>query len=419
MPSYLARLDTWRPAAWTDLDENVRGAIRQGMLRPPADPHDRAGRGGGLGALFHRGPSEAELVHALCGPDGRIREAALGQAADRPALLPLVAIRATDWAAPVRERALAVLAAALPSADAGTLAATAPVILRIRGRLRGAEGAALLEEWLRTATPDVLTALFTHRDRTTRRLALRIGVERSLFTPRELARTASADPDPAVRDTAADAAAAADAPEETLGLLLTARTGRVRAAGVTALRRAGRHAEAEPYLYDRSGTVRACARWVLRQDGVAPLALYRAACAEPVTMPDRAPLGLAECGERAVDLPVLWALTGHPRPLARSSAVAGLRAFEVTDLPRLLALLDDPAPGVVREAARTLSPWAHRLPERELLGRTGPDRLPHVRIRALRLLRDHGSWAYEETARRLAEDPDPVVRYRTHLALGR
>ncbi|MGO4634749.1 hypothetical protein AB4225_28060 [Streptomyces sp. 2RAF24] len=276
------------------------------------------------------------------------------------------------------------------------------------------------------------------RDRTTRRLALRIGVERHrsrdpadpgaparrrgrgpcLFTPRELAQMASVDPDPAVQDTAADAAAAADDPEETLGPLLAARTGRVRAAGGTALRRAGRHAEAEPYLYDRSGTVRACARWVLRQDGVDPLALYRAACADPATMPDRAPLGIAECGERAVDLPVLWALTGHPRPLARSSAVAGLRAFEVTDFPRLLALLDDPAPGVVREAARTLAPWADRLPEHELLGRTGPGRLPHVRIRALRLLRDHGSWAYEETVRRLSGDADPVVRYQARRALG-
>ncbi|MEV0448691.1 hypothetical protein [Streptomyces sp. NPDC050600] len=175
------------------------------------------------------------------------------------------------------------------------------------------------------------------RDRTTRRLALRIGVERCLFTPRELAQMASVDPDPAVQDTAADAAAAADAPEETLGPLLAARTGRVRAAGVTALRRAGRHAEAEPYLYDRSGTVRACARWVLRQDGVDPLALYRAACADPATMPDRAPLGIAECGERAVDLPVL---------------------------------------------------------------------------------RDHGSWAYEETVRRLSGDADPVVRYQARRTLG-
>ncbi|KKZ70230.1 hypothetical protein VO63_30135 [Streptomyces showdoensis] len=419
-------LDVTSATAWTDLDEQIRRAVGWGAVERPEHPWlGPVGTGGSSGwrALLGRTatattPDETRLALALCDPSGVIREAALAHAAGRPAVLPLVAVRATDWAAPVRDRARAVLADALPSADAATLAATAPVLLRIRGRLRGAEGAALLEERLRTAPAEVLTPLFLHRDRATRRLALRVAMERALFEPRELARIAAADPDQAVRSSAATAAVAADAPDETLGPLLGARTGPVRAAGVTALRRAGRHAEAEPFLHDRSGTVRACARWVLRQGGADPVALYRAACADPQTMPDRAPLGLAECGERAVDLPVLWALTGHPRPLARSSAVAGLRALDVADLTRLLPLLDDPAPGVVRETAKALAPWADRLPERELLDRTGPGRPPHVRIRALRLLRDNGSWTYAETARRLAEDPDPVLRYQVRRSLG-
>ncbi|MER8043965.1 hypothetical protein [Streptomyces sp. NPDC094032] len=410
----------WRPEVWTELDEGVRAAARWGTWRP-GNRHDwlTGGQPGGPRALFSRTPSEAELVRALCDPDGRVREAALAHAADRPALLPLVAVRATDWAAPVRARARAVLAGVLPSADAATLALVAPVILRVGGRLRGGEGTVLLEERLRAAPAEVLAPLFPHRDRATRRLALAVAFARRLLVPEELARFATADPDPVVRDRAADAVVAAGAPDGTLGLLLGARSGRIRAAGVTALRGAGRHVEAEPYLYDRSGMVRACARYVLRQGGADPLALYRAACAEPSAVPDRAPLGLAECGERAVDLPALWALTGHPRPLVRSSAVAGLRALEVADHARLLPLLDDPAPGVVRETAKTLSAWADRLPEHELLDRTGPGRPPHVRVRALRLLREHGSGAYEETARRLAEDPDPEVRYRVGRELGR
>ncbi|MEU8620403.1 hypothetical protein [Streptomyces sp. NPDC048623] len=403
-------VDVGRPGAWLALDERIRSvyewpglafpahkwlakSVRPTVLRDlPGDP----------------APTEAELVLALCDGDGRIREAALPHAAQRPAVLPLVAVRTTDWVPAVRDRALAVLTEALPRADARTLAVTAPVILRLRDRVRGGRATDLLQELLRDAPPAALTALLLNRDRLTRRIALGLAVERGLLSPTELAHLAAYDEDVAVQDRAANAALAAGVPDETLPLLLGARTGAVRSAGVTALRKAGRAAEAEPYLYDRSGLVRACARWVLRQDGRDPLALYRAACADPAAVPRRAPLGLAECGDRKRDMEVLWDLTGHPDPLVRASAVAGLRLFEVADFARLLPLLDDPAPGVVREAARALLPWAHRLPEEELVRRTGPDRPLHVRVRALRLLRELGSVAYEETARRLAGDPDPA-----------
>ncbi|MFE0649891.1 hypothetical protein ACFVZH_15045 [Streptomyces sp. NPDC059534] len=47
--------------------------------------------------------------------------------------------------------------------------------------------------------------------------------------------------------------------------------------------------------------MRACARWVLRQAGSDPVPLYRAACAAGDSVPSDAPLGLAECGDRAQD----------------------------------------------------------------------------------------------------------------------
>ncbi|MET9955982.1 hypothetical protein ABZ135_31175 [Streptomyces sp. NPDC006339] len=417
----LARvLDVTRPEAWTALDEGIRIAIGYGEIERPAHPWLSTSRlPGALRAMSRApAPTEARLALALCDPSGLIREAALPHAAEHLGALPLVAVRTTDWAVPVRDRARAVLAEALPRADAATLAVTASVILRIRRRLRGDAAVGLLRDVVHAAPAATVRALLLSPDRATRRFAFGLAVERGLLTPTELARTAAYDNDVAVQDTAATAALAAGVPDDTLPVLLAARSGRVRSAGVTALRKAGRAAEAEAFLHDRSGMVRACARWVLRQDGRDPVALYRAACADLETVPDRAPLGLAECGDRKGDTEVLWGLTGHPRATVRASAVAGLRVFEVVDHARLLRLLDDPAPGVVREAARALLPWANRLPEEELLRRTGPDRPLHVRVRALRLLREHGTGAYEEAARRLVEDPDPVARLRFRRALG-
>lgn len=164
----------------------------------------------------------------------------------------------------------------------------------------------------------------------------------------------------------------------------------MRAAGVTALRAAGRADEAEPFLYDRSALVRACARWVLRQTGTDPLPLYRAACAAGDAVPLDAPLGLAECGDRAADADALWALTGHARPRVRASAVAGLRVldavrFDAAGFERLAPLLNDDSPRVARAAALALAPWADHLPVGALLPpegefaceATAPDRAGH------------------------------------------
>ncbi|MFJ2722225.1 hypothetical protein [Streptomyces sp. NPDC087437] len=124
----------------------------------------------------------------------------------------------------------------------------------------------------------------------------------------------------------------------------------MRAIGVTALRRAGRPTRAEEFLADRAALVRACARYVLRQHGIDPLPWYRRRCCEPgdAALPPGAAIGLAECGQRT-DAALLWPLLTHPTPGVRARAVAGLRALDVTDTRRLLPLLDDAAPGVVRE----------------------------------------------------------------------
>ncbi|MFB7396567.1 hypothetical protein [Streptomyces sp. NPDC056191] len=351
--------------AWTALDEEIRSALRYGGP-PPAPIWFPDGDGTGR-------PGVEQLAVALCGPDGRIREAALAYAGDTPALLPLVVIRCADWAGPVRERARAVLRAELSGPDSRpseTLGALAPVVLRVAGRRHGDAARELLVQVLREGPEAGVTALRASRDRRVRRLAHRIAVDRGLLSPAQLAATAVAvaDPDVVVQDLCADAVlAAVGADDGTAGgapltRLLGARQGWIRAAGVTGLRKAGRAEEAEPFLYDRSALVRACARWVLRQTGTEPLPLYRAACAAGDGMPDHAPTGLAECGDRATDAPVLWEFTGDERPRVRAAAVAGLRVLDAVRPGRLAPLLDDSSPRVVRETRKALRPWADHFP---------------------------------------------------------
>ncbi|MFI9003336.1 hypothetical protein [Streptomyces sp. NPDC053541] len=415
-------IEAWRPAAWLELDRRIRSAIGQGEIERPAHPWTSTNRlpGALRAALRAPAPTEAGLALALCDPSGLIRQAALPHAARRPAVLPLVAVRTTDWVPAVRDRAREILTAALPGADGRTLGVTVPVLLQLRRRTRGDAAGTLLDETLRAAPDESLTALLRNRDRATRRLAVGIALERGLLTPAELAKTATYDNDIAVQDMAATAALAAGVPDETLPLLLAARPSRVRAAGITALHGAGRTDEAEPFLYDRSGLVRACARWVLRQAGRDPLALYRAACADPSTVPGWAPYGLAECGDRDdADIPVLRALTAHPVARVRASAVAGLRILEPQEWRGVLPLLDDPSAAVAREVENTLVDHAYRIPEEDMLTRAAPDRPYRQRAAALRVLSARYGTARLRCALRMLDDPDPRLRARAVTVICR
>lgn len=369
-----------RPAP--TLLDRLRGAARSRTAPPPPPPPAPAP------------PPAPPPAIALCHADGRIREAALEEARTAVELRPLLAVRCSDWVGPVRERAR-VLLAELPGS---ALLPLAELILLLSRRSRGGFARSLLERALREGPAADVVALMAHQDRATYRLAHRIAVERGLLTPAELAATAATCGDVTLQDLCAEAAVAAvaAAPGEApraggeaaavLDRLLTARAPRVRAAGVTALRRAGRHGAAEPFLADRSAVVRACARYVLRQGGVDPLPLYRALCADPAAYPGAA-AGLGECGERATDAGTLWALAGHPLPAVRLHAVTGLRALEAVVRERLTPLLDDPSPAVVRAATRALLPEAAGIPAALLRERTGPDRARAVRVAAERLLR--------------------------------
>ncbi|MET8883315.1 hypothetical protein [Streptomyces rubiginosohelvolus] len=384
---------------WLAFDADVRELHDRPWLLPrPAEEPERPARTlldrlrgrAGAGASPPAAPPVPDApAIALCHPDGRVREAALVAVRSAPELRPLLVVRCADWVAPVRAKARAALAE-LPG-DA--LFSSAELILRLSRRARGDFALTLLEDALREGPAAEVLALTARPDRATYRLAYRIAVERGLLTPMELATTAATCGDVTLQDLCAEAAVRPGATPHldaaaVLDRLLTARAPRVRAAGVTALRRAGRHGDAEPFLVDRSGVVRACARYVLRQGGVDPLPVYRGLCAEPAAHPAAA--GLGECGDRATDAGTLWALLGHPLPSVRVHAIGGLRALDVVERERLTPLLDDPSPAVVRAATRALLPDAAGIPEHLLRERSAPERPRAVRVAADRLLRAAG-----------------------------
>ncbi|MFG3155441.1 hypothetical protein ACGF7W_25765 [Streptomyces sp. NPDC048219] len=399
-------LDVTDPGDWLALDAGVREVA---WYRSPSLPE-----------WEHSAPlpadparlDESRLALALCHRDGRIRQAALPRAAHRPGLLPLLVIRCTDWAGPVRAHARHLLRETL---DADAAVGLAPLILRVGRRDRGAFGVELLQDVLRRTSHERLAALLASPDRAVRRFAYRHAVTGRLLRPAELARAAAQDDDTVVQDLCATAALTAlpdaEAYEDVLAPLLTARNPRTRSAGVTALRRAGRPEQAEGYLADRSALVRACARYVVRQHGGDPAAWYRQRCTPPghPDVPPGAVIGLAECGDCA-DAGLLRPLLEHPAAGVRARAVAGLRALDRAPVERLRPLLDDPAAGVVRETALALLPSARELPADWLLERTGTERPRHVRLAAFRLLVAREGVVALRAAVGLLEDPDVKLR---------
>lgn len=415
-------LDAGDPLAWLGLDAGVRDWLPSlpprlwPQLLSPLTEVD--GPRPSLAAL-----PESRLALALCHPDGRVREAALGQAVRCPGLWPLVVVRTADWVLPVRERAREVLRTVL---DLDAAVRLAPLILLGARRDRGVFAVALLDEVLRGSPPERLAPLLTDPDRAVRRYAYRLAVDEGHLSPAGLARAAARDTDPVVQNLCAEAAAAAipegdvngGADGGVLDALLGARGPRVRSAGVTALRRAGQGERAEEFLADRSGLVRACARYVVRQTGGDPRAWYRHRCARPgdPALSPGAVAGLAECGERA-DAELLWPLLDHPAPGVRARAVAGLRTLDVTDVRRLRALLDDPEPGVVREVTPALLPFARSLDTDRLAERLGDGSPRHARVAAFRLLDAYGGLVRLRAAVALLDDPDVRLRHRAEQSV--
>lgn len=344
-----------------------------------------------------------------------MRAAALNAPRPRPELL---AVRCADWVPAVRELARRRLAEALEQAPGPLLLRLTPLVL-VLGRRE--QGAWALERFTRLllGDPAALAGLRHSAHPPTRRLAARLSVEAGHCDVRERARLAAAERDPATARLWAEAATAAlaaggpdgEEADAAVDALLGGRVPIVRAAGVTALRGAGRAAEATGHLTDRSGLVRACARWLVRQDGGDPYARYRALLDDPAHVLPYAVTGFSECAGRA-DAPLLRALLDHPSGAVRAAAVGGLRRLDdSTGLDQLRALLDDPSPAVAREASLSLVSSVERLPLDWLLARIAPGRPPHTRRAAYRLLHAAGGVTGLRASVELLTDRDPAPRH--------
>ena len=228
-----------------------------------------------------------QLALRLCNYDDQERLSALGEEIPH-ALLPLVTVRCTDRAAPMREAALAVLAAAPPEALVGT----ADTVLWMTRRPRHG---GVAEEFLRTrfllGEPALLEGLLTNSRRVVRRWAYRHAVAAGLLDTERLIDGALSGSDLVVREMCASAVLAAPSvPEDLHERLLSVRPSRVRALAVDALRRTGRPERALALLADRSGAVRACAQRAVRTADLDPAPHYRRMLAGSGTRPaDRDP----------------------------------------------------------------------------------------------------------------------------------
>ncbi|WP_374773181.1 hypothetical protein OG756_08850 [Streptomyces sp. NBC_01310] len=428
------------PEVWLAFDQHVRHTVGYG---PP--------------------PLAAPVELRLCHARGWTRQPAL----DDPQAPPeLVAIRTADTVAPVRDRARAALERALSAHPEDTLLALTPLALRLGRREHGGwildrfEGAlrgraAAHAPWWHPRRPpaapagaaDVLSALLAGPDPQTRRFATRLALTGpGPVDALECARRAAAELDPVTAGLWADAALAAlvappapaapaapgadgpgggqacavtDAVTDTVtdtvsdavtDALTESPLPAVRAAGVTALRRAGRAAEGARHLADGSGLVRACARWLVAQDGGDPREQYRWLIADPAGPSPYAVTGLAECGSRE-DTALLRELLAHPVGRVRAAALAGLRRRDAAvEDSVLLALLDDPAASVAREAALSLLPAAARLDPAHLAERAALRGPLHTRRAAFRLLRAQGGIHALRASVALIDDWDPKTR---------
>jgi hypothetical protein len=397
------------PACWTSLDQAVRAF----------GVHGWNGQGPQDSARLRTRPETA-----LCHRDGHVRERALAAGPETSAFWYLVVLRCADWVEPVRLRARRLLAEHVREQPERALRELTPLVLRVGRRDEGAWARDLFEEALRAA-PDL--ALDGVRgtgdavwDTATRRLAARVVLDAGLLETRGLARHAAEALDPVLwrwwSDAALASMAAGGPDDEAVDILLGARAPLVRSAGVTALRRAGRAHEAIRYLTDRSGLVRACARWAVSQDGGDPHGRYLELCADAATVVPYAVAGLAECGRRA-DAGLLRPLLGHPVAAVRAQAVAGLRRLEAVPVEDVLRLVDDPSASVAREAARALLPYARRLPADRLTERLSPRWPAPTRRAAFRLLRMRGGLLQLRSAVSLLNDADPALRRNAESAV--
>ena len=389
-----AVLRTADPRFWIAL-ERVRARLfwdppKPSMERPqgPGDPVPRL------------------CVRALFA-DGRIREQAvrLLAASGSTAALPVLGLRAADWAGPVRAAARTAIARHLDGdADGSALAAVAPMALHLARRQEG--------RWLAERVDGALTgpgatrtlaALLASPDAKLRRAAYQSLAGSGGLSLARAVQAALGDPDNIIRRRCAEAAKrqATDVADAwLLERMLGSHTPLVRVEALDGLHRLGERTEIHKALADRSSLVRATARFHLRPFGVDFAETYRNLISEPSTLTAAAVAGLAEVGSAEDADMFLRPLLHHSGARIRAEAIRGLnRLAAKIEVDEILPLIEqDQSAAVVKAAVEVLLARGAGVAPERLLDLLDSARPVRVRLAARRLL------AARDTTWRLAVD---------------
>lgn len=339
------------PGLWVILDRRARRG------------HQAVPGCAGTGSVLPPNPDVLCLLLASMDSDGRVREAAVERLARRGGgcAAAALALRTDDWVPAVRERAAAALLGHLSPEEA---AAAVRLLTRMGGRSRSAgvlqSYRAALAEPERRRTVRRLAA---EPDACARRFGMELALELGEYVRGDLVRAALHDRDQACRRMCAQRLLELD-PDQA-GRLMWARSAAVRELAVSALPDDVPPARLIAPLADRSGMVRAQARWKLYKRGEPPVEVYRRQlrrCGRGTQSRLVAGLaaGLGECGD-AGDLALLGPLAQDASfsPAVRRAAVRSIGrlggpAARDRLVPVLAAVAGDPVPSLAREALDAL-----------------------------------------------------------------
>ena len=360
----------------------------------------------------------AGVAASMC-RDGRIREAAVGLLAGRPAPVAAaaLAVRVADWVPEVSSAAWGAVSVRTGPQDA---AAIIPVCLALGQRQRGRQAVARYLEGIAEGSAATLAALAAAQDRVCRLWALQAQADRGLLAAEVLAAWAMRDRDPVVAlwcaRSLADPAGQLP-PVAGLRLLGSARAG-VRAFATGHLpddqltRQALQH-----LLLDKSGAVRSVARWRWRRQWGDPGPVYRSVLADPREgrLIAAALQGLDE--DHADCLPgAAVPFLAHHSPRVRCAAAHAVGRHASSDgiLEHLVPLLLD---GSGRVAAAALRYVRGRAVPAGVLATLDAADTPRSRRFALSIRQDAGIWdrIHADLTALSGHDPDLAEAARLDL----
>ncbi|HEX5120810.1 MAG TPA: hypothetical protein VFW65_36980 [Pseudonocardiaceae bacterium] len=351
------------PRLWSALDDSTRGHWWQQPSWASAI----------LDRLVSGAPRPLELVVAGCHASGYAREAAvvLMGKSRRPVYAPVLALRTADWVPEVRDRARQVCERWLADSPATALLGLGPLAFTLDRRANGAWLADMLRTLLHDGSDDILAAGLAANDWRVRRAAHLTGLAAHRIDVDRMVTAALTDPDPPIRTACAEALIRRS--PSLARPLLASRTAAIRADAIHVLGWAGDAAPARAALLDNAHLVRLTAQATVRRTGTDPAEHYRARLHETPA----AIAGLGETGT-AVDRELVWPWLRHPLPRGRAAAVRALRRLGAQPIPRVVPLLTDPSPSVVRQAAaflleRLIEPYEARFDRRSATAAASSD----------------------------------------------